>query len=100
MRTRQRRPLSAESLGGISMFDEDGYAIIAGVLSADQCQAVAQRLSGSERLRAGTRNLLHDIVCVKVATDLRSSAAIAEQLGVAVVAVQCTLFDKSAERNW
>src|SRR5215470_7409291 len=82
------------------MFDEDGYAIIAGVLSADQCQAVAQRLSGSERLRAGTRNLLHDIVCVKVATDLRSSAAIAEQLGVAVVAVQCTLFDKSAERNW
>jgi len=82
------------------MFDEDGYAIIGGVLSADQCQAVAQHVSESERLRAGTRNLLHDFVCVQVATDLRSSAAIAEQLGVTAVAVQCTLFDKSAERNW
>ncbi len=82
------------------MFDEDGYAIFGGLLSADQCQAIAQRISESERPRASTRNLLHDLICVKVATDLRSSVAIAEQLGVAAVAVQCTLFDKSSERNW
>src|SRR5439155_16453861 len=83
-----------------SAFAENGYAIIDAVLTAEQCEAVANRLSPAGLVRAGSRNLLHDACCAELALCLKSFAAIAEHLPATAVAVQCTLFDKSPARNW
>src|SRR5207247_3636472 len=83
-----------------SAFDENGYAIIAAVLNAEQCEAIASRVFTAGLRRAGLRNLLHDACCAELALYLKSFGAIAEHLPATAVAVQCTLFDKSPTRNW
>ena len=82
-----------------SAFDENGYAIIDAVLDAEQCEAVANRVSAAGLGRAGSRNLLHDACCAELALCLKSFAEIAEHLPATAVAVQCTLFDKTPARN-
>src|SRR5437762_1208976 len=83
-----------------SPFDENGYAIIDAVLDAEQCEAVANRVSAAGLGRAGSRNLLRDACCAELALCLKSFAEIAEHLPATAVAVQCTLFDKTPARNW
>ena len=81
-------------------FAENGYAVVEAVLDPSQCQALITHLSTAEVGRAGSRNLLEDACCARLAVTLKEHPAIARCLPVTAVAVQCTLFDKSPARNW
>ena len=85
-------------MGEVSVLDDVGFGEIPGVLPAGQCLDVASAVG--ETGRAGSRNLLDLPCCQELATILRRHAAIGPLLPPGAVAVQCTLFDKSADRNW
>lgn len=81
-------------------FAADGFAILPRLLDPDACDAVEARLAGVEPGQAGTRCLLDRDWCRALAADLRRHPAVAALLPDGLAAVQCTLFEKSAGRNW
>lgn len=95
-----RAPLNMTLDGMLSAFHENGYAMVEAVLDAGQCQALIDRVPTAELARAGSRNLLHDARCARLAVYLKENEAIVAYLPAAAVAVQCTLFDKSRAKNW
>lgn len=78
-------------------FQAAGYALIPGVLAADMCAQLADRLKTEG---AGTRELLHQPWCTALAIRLREHPALKPLIPAGHVAVQCTGFDKSANQNW
>jgi hypothetical protein len=78
-------------------FGDDGYALVGGVLSARECALAARAAQGEG---AGARGLLAQPWCAALAARLRAHPLLAGLIGPAMVAVQCTAFQKSAERNW
>jgi hypothetical protein len=79
-------------------FSSAGFAVFDAVLPAEQCALAAQavRLQGT----AGSRCLLAQPWCASIARSLRSKLDLAAVLAPDLVAVQCTYFEKSADRNW
>lgn len=75
----------------------DGFALLASVLTRDQCAQAARELRHDG---AGSRCLLEQPWCAALAVRLRKHASLAGMLGADMVAVQCTSFEKSADRNW
>ena len=75
----------------------DGFALTAPILTPGECvrAALAVRQDG-----AGTRCLLAQPWCAALAERLRAEPALARMIDPAMVAVQCTWFEKSAGRNW
>ena len=63
-------------------------------------QSTCQRLAPCEPASAGTRCLLSLAWCQSLAGRLRQHAEISAPLPPDHVAVQCTYFEKSIERNW
>jgi ectoine hydroxylase-related dioxygenase (phytanoyl-CoA dioxygenase family) len=86
-------------VSALSQLEEDGFAVIPGVLPEAQCRVVESHLAGLGTDIAGTRNLLDADWCVSMAAMLRSSDYLAPILADSV-AVQCTYFDKSPSVNW
>jgi len=84
----------------LAALDDVGLAEVPDVLSPEVCADVAAALDATGGRRPGTRNLLDLPCCQDLAVTLRAHAAIAPLLPPAAVAVQCTLFDKSADTNW
>lgn len=82
------------------MLDEAGFAEVPSVLAADQCAELATALDGAGSGRAGSRNLLDLPVCQRLAATFKAHAQVGPVLPRGAVAVQCTLFDKSADNNW
>lgn len=82
-----------------STIEEEGFAVIPGVLPEMQCQFVEAHLADLSGEAAGTRNLLDADWCASVAVALRRSVALAPVLADSV-AVQCTYLDKSPSVNW
>jgi hypothetical protein len=80
---------------------EHGFAIVPSVLTAAECHALADRVAGGPSASGGTRRLLRQPWCRALAGQLRQHPLLAPVLGSpSLVAVQCTYFEKSAERNW
>ena len=82
------------------MLEETGVAEIPGVLAASDCMELVTALDGAHLKRAGSRNVLDVAACQRLATGLRSHSKLRPLLPSNAVAVQCTLFDKSTDRNW
>lgn len=82
------------------MFDTQGFAVVRSATSAGGCDAIDGELGAVPLLGAGTRNLLTAPWCVALATQLRSHPRIAQLVPATHVAVQCTYFEKSRDRNW
>jgi ectoine hydroxylase-related dioxygenase (phytanoyl-CoA dioxygenase family) len=82
------------------MLDEAGFAAVEGVLRFDACAEVATALNGESSGRAGSRNLLDVPSCQRVAAMFKTHSEVGPLLPQGAVAVQCTLFDKSANNNW
>ena len=82
------------------LFERDGFAEIAGAISRDDCRSVACELRKPRIHQAGTRNLLDHEWCHALALRLKCNYILADLLSVDYVAVQCTLFDKSAAQPW
>jgi hypothetical protein len=85
---------------GNSTFDIQGFAVAKAVISAASCNAIESELNTIPLLGAGTRNLLTTPWCAALATQLRSNLCIAQLVPAAHLAVQCTCFEKSRNKNW
>jgi Phytanoyl-CoA dioxygenase (PhyH) len=77
-----------------------GYEIIPYVLAEPECRLLAEQVRSCGVARAGARNLLMHQWCRELALRLKRHFGIERRLPPDAVAVQCTLFDKSEERNW
>ncbi len=80
----------------VAQFNADGFVCIKNVLTRTQCDALgelAQPLPG-----AGERSMLGAPWCADMARLLREH--LPEFIPTDHVAVQCTLFEKTAHKNW
>jgi ectoine hydroxylase-related dioxygenase (phytanoyl-CoA dioxygenase family) len=87
----------------------DGFEILTGVLSPDQCQALADELSRlqdekkafSRNRIGGLRNLLQTVPRVaELARSSQLSALLGRRLGKPPFPVRALMFDKTADANW
>ena len=78
----------------------DGYVVIPDVISDVQCDLLAAHLGAFQATGAGSRTLLGHPWCTEVAREIRRQAAIDSMLPADAIAAQCTLFDKTPEKNW
>ena len=79
-------------------FDEDGYAVVPTLLSEAELSCVEEAMG--TRPEVGSRDLLAEPWCAELAVRLLADARVAGALPRTHVAVQCTSFEKSLERNW
>jgi Phytanoyl-CoA dioxygenase (PhyH) len=85
-------------------FANDGYVVIPNILSSLDADQAALAIDGILGVRAGTRRLLDLPWCAMLADRLADRLAeeprLREYLPGTARAVQCTLFEKTAESNW
>lgn len=79
---------------------ERGFAVLPPLLDASECKRLAEGLPETRSLSGGDRCLLELTWCAELAVRLGRVPAIAARLPRGAVAVQCSYFEKSAERNW
>jgi len=94
---------STRSLDSMSMFqalEEKGYVVASPVLGPSEVASIELALSKVPASNAGTRNLLGLEWCQSLVARLRTAPSLREVLPASSVAVQCTLFDKTPDRNW
>lgn len=82
------------------MLEDAGFAQIPGAVATGQCAELITAIDGGGAGRAGARNLLDVPSCRNLVRTFTAHAQIGPLLPHGAVAVQCTLFDKSPERNW
>ncbi len=80
--------------------DDDGYALVRDVWSQEQCALAASQIALDDPTKGGSRNLLALPWCAALAAQLRSHPLLNAHIPSDSVAVQCTYFEKSEERNW
>lgn len=78
----------------------EGYLLLPGLLAPVQCQSLIGQLGELPAGTAGQRELLQQPWCRALAHDLLALPVLQPYLPAGAVAVQCTLFEKSVERNW
>jgi hypothetical protein len=81
-------------------FEQNGFAIVPNILGQSDCKALAAYFESTADQRAGTRNLLNEQWCQTLAASLKRHAAIAALLPPNPMAIQCTYFEKSSDKNW
>ncbi len=94
-------PLPCASVITVSasrLFEQSGFAVIAGVLAAEECMAIARRVPSSGD--PGGRHLLEADWCIPLAHALRGHPRVAELIPPDYAAVQCLWFEKSVSTNW
>jgi hypothetical protein len=79
---------------------DDGYAIASAVVGSEQTVSIQQATKDVAVAAVGTRNLLELEWCRELVERIRSHPSIQPSLPRSPVAVQCTFFDKTEERNW
>jgi len=83
-----------------SDFARDGYAATEPLFDAGRMADLAAAVADLHVAMAGTRNLLPLPWCASLASQLRKHPEIARHVDESLLAVQCTYFEKSPERNW
>jgi ectoine hydroxylase-related dioxygenase (phytanoyl-CoA dioxygenase family) len=83
-----------------TQFKDDGFAMVAQLLSASECDTVIANLERSQSDASGTRCLLSQAWCADLATQILQPPALAALIPTGYVAVQCTYFEKSPTHNW
>jgi hypothetical protein len=81
-------------------FEIEGFAILDSIIGPEQLALAEAGVEAVQLDAAGTRNLLNRFWCSDLAHALRADPDVAPYLPGDAVAVQCTLFAKSTERNW
>jgi hypothetical protein len=81
-------------------FAIDGYVIAPHILSPSAVAAAIASLQTIPIASAGTRNLLNHDWCQLIVQHLHQHPLLSELLPPTFVAIQCTLFDKTAAKNW
>lgn len=78
-------------------FTKNGFVVVPGIVPDSQCEALIRALPSTDA--PGSRRLLSFGVYQDLAKTLRTHGNLAALIRDRV-AVQCTLFQKSADRNW
>ena len=78
----------------------EGFLLLPGLLAPPQRKALIQELAALPAVSAGQRDLLDQAWCRSLAQWLLDLPPLRCHLPTDPVAVQCTLFEKSADRNW
>ena len=94
---------STKPLDGMSMLEaleEKGYVVAPSILAPSEASSIQVALGKVPASSAGTRNLLELEWCRSLVARLRAAPSVRELLPGSSVAVQCTLFDKTPDRNW
>lgn len=78
----------------------DGFTLVRSLLSKAECDEVSRRLDAAGSFGAGTRRLLREAWCADLACKVMAHPCVREALPVNARAIQCTLFEKSAAKNW
>jgi hypothetical protein len=78
-------------------FLQEGSAVFPDVIDAQECDALATRLVELELAGAGSRALPW---CAGLARQLRRHPVLGAVLPRGAVGVQCTLFEKTPDKNW
>lgn len=78
----------------------EGFRLLPGLLAPEKRLALIAELSALPPGAAGQRELLEQPWCRDFARWLRSLESLRPFLPAEHVAVQCTLFEKSGDRNW
>lgn len=81
-------------------FSSKGYTIVSDVISPSELNVVVQGINALGCAKAGTRNALDREWCQAIARLIHCHPVIAPLLPAQAAAIQCTYFEKSAERNW
>jgi hypothetical protein len=81
-------------------WEEEGFLSLDPLLSPEQTTAAEADLEVLRVDSVGTRNLLGQAWCRSLVGWLKEQPVISAVLQADAVAVQCTLFEKSSERNW
>lgn len=84
----------------MNTFWRDGFAVIPEVLDQDECIALDGTVSALGTDTPGTRNLLAHGWCRALAAHLCAHPDVAAAIPDDFIAVQCTYFEKSRDRNW
>jgi hypothetical protein len=79
---------------------DQGFTVVAGALSASECNGLAIEVANVASTGAGNRRLLAQGWCRSLAARLRASTKFAGLVPLGHVATQCTYFSKSASHNW
>lgn len=82
------------------VLDRDGIVTVAAFIDGDEIAALAGDLASRALCSAGTRTVLRVPRVRALAAACRAHAVVGAALPPDAVAVQCTLFEKSAARNW
>jgi hypothetical protein len=80
--------------------DEDGFFIAPAVIDPGRLEMAERAVEAISLEGAGSRNLLEFSWCQSLVAVLKQGLPIAEAFPQDAVAVQCTLFEKSGEKNW
>ena len=83
-----------------SNFGRNGFETIASAQSANACDAILQQIEIQSMEAVGSRFLLQQGWCLRVADALRQNAEIASIVPHDYVVAQCTYLEKSLDRNW
>lgn len=86
--------------GYLSSFDEAGFVVVDDVIDSKRCDELGAEVDSVAAEHAGSRNLLSHPSCRSLATMLKQHPQIGHLLPRAAVAVQCTLFNKTEQKNW
>jgi ectoine hydroxylase-related dioxygenase (phytanoyl-CoA dioxygenase family) len=84
----------------VAELDDRGYAIAPRIIDPREVATVARAIDRLALRGAGTRNLLARPWCRALVQRIKGRLASADVFPASFVAVQCTLFDKTAEHNW
>jgi ectoine hydroxylase-related dioxygenase (phytanoyl-CoA dioxygenase family) len=79
----------------------DGVALVQELLNEQECDDVARSLERVQAVGAGSRRLLHEPWCAALAEKVMAHPVVRAALPErGARAVQCSVFEKSAARNW
>ena len=76
-----------------------GYAVIPDLIASSEIDSIARSIEGMLTEGAGTRRLIEIRGCVTLAERIARDERLRETLPIGAVAVPCTLFVKSVEKN-
>jgi hypothetical protein len=84
----------------LDTFDAAGFCVVDGVVPPSTCDRLCSTLSAVVSSGAGSRTLLAHPESRELVGTIKSNPEVRPLLPPSAVAVQCTLFDKTPEKNW
>lgn len=84
----------------LDRFAQDGFLLVRQLVDAATLTDIAAHIDVDATGAVGTRNMLQHGWCRMLAARISRHAAFRATAGEDLLAVQCTCFEKSAERNW